>query len=78
MATDTNTAGGARIGGFRYLRTIHPGATSVIMEVVQESTGKRFALKQLLASRAEDPNERRLFQSEAKIGMLLRHPNLIH
>ncbi|MBV8608555.1 MAG: serine/threonine protein kinase [Singulisphaera sp.] len=78
MATDTNTAGGETIGGFRYLRTIHPGATSVIMEVVQESTGKRFALKQLLASRAEDPNERRLFQSEAKIGMLLRHPNLIH
>jgi eukaryotic-like serine/threonine-protein kinase len=78
LATDTNTAGGEKIGGFRYLRTIHPGATSVILEVVQESTGKRFALKQLLASRAEDSNERRLFQSEAKIGMLLRHPNLIH
>jgi len=66
-----------KIGGFRFVRTIHPGATSVVMEVVQESTTKRFALKQLNPSRAEDPAERRLFAFEAKLGMELRHPNLI-
>ena len=56
---------------------IHPGATSMVMEVVQEATQKRFALKQLLASRAEDRDERKAFEHEAKLGMELRHPNLI-
>lgn len=72
------TASEDKIGGFRFVRTIHPGATSVVMEVVQESTGRRFALKQLNASRAEDATERRAFAFEARLGMALRHPNLIH
>jgi serine/threonine protein kinase len=78
MATETSASGDDRIGGFRFVRTIHPGATSVVMEVVQESSGKRYALKQLSPTRAEDPTERRLFEFEAKLGMQLRHPNLIH
>jgi eukaryotic-like serine/threonine-protein kinase len=77
LAIDTNLAGEDRIGGFRFVRTIHPGATSVVMEVVQDSTGKRFALKQLNPSRAEDPSERKLFEFEAKLGMEFRHPNLV-
>ena len=47
------------------------------MEVVQDSTGKRFALKQLNPSRAEEPAERRLFEFEATLGKDLRHPNLV-
>lgn len=77
MSAETNIVGDERIGGFRYVRTIHPGATSVVLEVVQESTGKRFALKQLQESRASDPDERRTFEFEAKLGMKLRHPYLI-
>jgi serine/threonine protein kinase len=77
MSAETNIASEDRIGGFRYVRTIHPGATSVVIEVVQESTGKRFALKQLLASRGDEASERRAFQFEAKLGMLFFHPNLI-
>ena len=77
MATDINTTSDDRIGGYRYVRTIHPGHTSVVMEVVQEGTQRRFALKQLLASRAEDRDEYRAFMHEAKLGMELRHPNLI-
>jgi serine/threonine protein kinase len=77
MAIETNASGDDRIGGFRFVRTIHPGATSLVMEVLQESTGKRFALKQLSSIRAEDPAERRLFEFEAKLGMQLRHPNLV-
>ena len=46
MAGDTTQADD-KIGGFRFVRTIHPGATSMVLEVVQDSTGKRFALKQL-------------------------------
>ena len=77
MATDINTTSDDRIGGYRYIRTIHPGHTSIVMEVVQESTQRRFALKQLLASRAEDREEYRAFAHEARLGMELRHPNLI-
>jgi serine/threonine protein kinase len=77
VATETNTISDDRIGGYRYVRTIHPGATSVVMEVVQEGTQRRFALKQLLASRAEDRDEVRAFFHEAKIGAELRHTNLI-
>ena len=77
VATDSSTASEDRIGGYRIVRVIHPGATSMVMEVVQEATQKRFALKQLLASRAEDRDERRTFEHEARIGMELRHPNLV-
>ncbi len=76
MAGDTTQADD-KIGGFRFVRTIHPGATSMVLEVVQDSTGKRFALKQLNPSRAEDPAERKLFEFEAKLGMDFRHPNLV-
>ncbi len=77
MATNVNTTSDDRIGGYRYVRTIHPGHTSVVIEVVQESTQRRFALKQLLASRAEERDEYRAFTHEARLGMDLSHPNLI-
>lgn len=77
MATDTSTLGEDRIGTYRVVRVIHPGATSIVMEVVQDATQQRFALKQLLASRAEDRDERKVFEHEARVGMELRHPNLI-
>jgi serine/threonine protein kinase len=77
VATDSHIASDDRIGGYRYVRTIHPGATSVVMEVLQEGTQRRFALKQLLASRAEDRDELRAFMHEANLGRDLRHPNLI-
>jgi eukaryotic-like serine/threonine-protein kinase len=77
LATDINATSDDRIGGYRYIRTIHPGATSVVMEVLQEGTQRRFALKQLLASRAEDRDDYKAFMHEAKLGIELRHPNLI-
>jgi len=77
VATDSNTVNEDKIGGYRVVRVIHPGATSLVMEVVQDSTQKRFALKQLIASRAEDREERKTFEHEAKIGMEMRHPNLV-
>jgi eukaryotic-like serine/threonine-protein kinase len=77
VATDINTTSDDRIGGYRYIRTIHPGHTSIVMEVLQEGTQRRFALKQLLASRAEEREEYRAFAHEARLGMDLRHPNLI-
>jgi serine/threonine protein kinase len=77
VATDLNLRGEDRIGAYRLVRTILPGQNSVIFEVVQEGSGRRFGLKQLLASRVDEPSERRAFEFEAKLGMELRHPNLI-
>src|SRR4051794_13790216 len=77
VAADATSSGEEKIGGFRFVRMIHPGATSHVMEVIQESTQKRFALKMLMDSRSEDPAERKLFELEAKLGMELRHPNLM-
>src|SRR4051812_19628858 len=76
MAAETKSATGEQIGGFRFVRMIHPGATSVVIEVIQESTQRRFALKQLLASHVSNA-ERKAFAFEAKLGMQLRHPNLV-
>jgi serine/threonine protein kinase len=77
VATDSSTASEDRLGGYRIVRVIHPGATSMVMEVVEDASQKRFALKQLLASRAEDRDERKSFEHEARVGMGLRHPNLV-
>jgi serine/threonine protein kinase len=77
VATDANVHSDDRIGGFRFVRILHQGQNSTIMEVVQESTGKRFVLKQMLPNAALDSLERKAFEFEAKLGMELRHPNLI-
>ncbi len=77
MATDPNVGSEDRIGGYKVVRTVLPGQNSTILEVVQEMTGKRFALKQLLASKSVDPAERKAFEFEAKLGQELRHPNMI-
>jgi eukaryotic-like serine/threonine-protein kinase len=66
-----------KIGNYKIVRTIQLGQNSAIFEVSQEGTGKRFALKELLPSRSEDPDERRAFVFEAKLSQELRHPNII-
>ncbi len=73
----TNTTGEERIGDYKYIRTIYPGSTSIVMEVLHEASNRRFAVKQLLASRGIDPAERRAFEFEARLGQELHHQNLI-
>ncbi len=68
--------GEGKIGNYRVIRTIYPGVTSIVFEV-QDGSGKRFAIKQLLESRAEEASERRAFEFEAKLGISLHHPNLV-
>jgi serine/threonine protein kinase len=77
VATGTTTAGEDRIGNYRIVRVLQMGQNSVIMEVVQEGSGRRFALKELLESRASDSEERKALAFEAKLGMQFTHPNLI-
>lgn len=73
----TNTASDERIGDYKFVRTIYPGSTTIVMEVLHEASGKRFAIKQLLASRGSDAAERKAFEFEAKLGQEFHHPNLI-
>ena len=54
-----------------------PASRRWSIEVIQESTQRRYVVKQLLESRADDAGERKAFAFEAKLGMELRHPNLI-
>lgn len=77
MSVDAQALGEDKIGNYKYVRTLLQGQNSTVMEVVQDGSGRRFAMKQLLPSRAEDPAERRAFEFEAKLGMDLSHPNLI-
>jgi eukaryotic-like serine/threonine-protein kinase len=66
-----------KIGRYKVVRTLLQGQNSTVMEVVEDGTGKRYAMKELLPTKAEDPDERKAFEFEAKLGMELRHPNLI-
>lgn len=77
MAIGTTTTGEDRIGNYRIVRVLQMGQNSMIMEVAQEGTGRRFALKELLESRAGDASERRALAFEAKLGQMFTHPNLI-
>ena len=77
MAADMKLKNDERIAGFRFVRPLHAGPTSLVSEVLQESTNKRFALKMLKDSRADDASERRLFAFEAKLGAELHHRNLV-
>jgi serine/threonine protein kinase len=78
LATGTNIAGGEeRIGKYKLVRILSLGQASEILEVVQEGSAKRFALKQLLESRAAESSERRAFEFEARLGMDMSHPKMI-
>lgn len=75
MATQTTTDD--RIGEYKFVRTIYPGATSIVLEVLHEATGRRYAIKQMLASRGVESSERRAFEFEAKLGREFHHPNIV-
>jgi serine/threonine protein kinase len=78
VSADPNVLGEDRIGNYRYVRTLLQGQNSTVMEVIQDGSGRRFAMKQLLPSKAKDAEERKIFEIEAKLGMQLKHPNLVH
>ena len=71
-----NAVGEDRIGDYKVVRAIYLGATSVVFEV-NDPSGRKLALKQLLESRSDDAAERREFEREAKLGLELKHPYLI-
>jgi eukaryotic-like serine/threonine-protein kinase len=77
VSTDLNLQSEEKIGNYRFVRMLLQGQNSEVLEVVQDGTGKRFAMKQLLDYKGRDASERRAFEFEAKLGQQFRHPNLV-
>jgi serine/threonine-protein kinase len=65
------------IGGYKIQKAMATGQTSQVYEVVEQASGRHFALKMLLPERVSDAVHRRLLFHEAEVGMKLAHPNII-
>jgi tRNA A-37 threonylcarbamoyl transferase component Bud32/tetratricopeptide (TPR) repeat protein len=66
-----------RLGDFRIVRELGRGGMGVVFEAVQESLGRRVALK-VLASHAQlDAEKRERFVREAKAAARLHHTNIV-
>src|SRR5206468_1815671 len=46
-------------------------------EVVETSSHRHFAMKLLLADKVKDAEAKRMLYHEAKVGLVMRHPNVI-
>jgi serine/threonine protein kinase len=65
------------IGGYRLYKHMVTGQTSQVWEVVEEASGRHFAMKLLLPEKARDSEHRRFLIHEATVGKELAHPNII-
>jgi WD40 repeat protein/serine/threonine protein kinase/Flp pilus assembly protein TadD len=66
-----------RLGDFRILREVGRGGMGIVYEAVQESLGRRVALKVLPSAALLDPRQRQRFQREAKAAARLHHTNIV-
>jgi predicted Ser/Thr protein kinase/tetratricopeptide (TPR) repeat protein len=65
-----------RLGDFRIVREVGRGGMGVVYEAVQESLGRRVALK-LLSTGGASPKARERFQREAQAAATLHHTNIV-
>jgi serine/threonine protein kinase len=65
------------LGNYRLLKHMATGQTSQVWEVVENSSGRHFAMKLLLPEKAEQLEHRKFLMHEAEVGMKLAHPNII-
>jgi serine/threonine protein kinase len=65
------------VGGYRLKNLMMTGQTSQVWEVVEESSGRHFAMKYLLPEKVQDPLHRYMLVHEAEVGMALAHQNII-
>src|SRR5262249_43658460 len=66
-----------RIGDFRIIREIGRGGMGVVYEAIQESLGRRVALKILPAYRLSNPTLRARFHRESQAAARLHHTNIV-
>ena len=65
------------IEGYRVLNTLATGQNSQVLEVVEVSSHRHFAMKILLPEKLADATAKRLLEYEAQVGKELMHPNVI-
>jgi serine/threonine protein kinase len=66
-----------RLGDYRIVREVGRGGMGVVYEVVQESLGRRVALKVLPAQSAADPRVPERFKRESRAAARLHHTNIV-
>ena len=79
MADDTKTpaAEDNKIDHYVRLGTIAMGKHAQVLEVQEENTTNRFAMKVLLTEAMKDPDQVATLKYEGKVAQTLDHPNLI-
>ena len=65
------------ITGYRLQNMMMSGQTSQVWEVVENASGRHFAMKLLLPEKLQDAECRNLLYHEAEVGIKLAHPNII-
>src|SRR5262249_39335211 len=65
------------LGGYRILYKISAGSFGRVYRADDPATGRVVAIKVLRRRWSEDPQRIEMFEREAKLGMSLRHPNIV-
>jgi len=65
------------VAGYKLRTLLQTGAVSQVYEVVEPSSGRHFAMKILLPEQADNREQRHNLFHEAKVGIALRHDNII-
>ena len=65
------------IDGYRPINEISSGSSTIIEEVVEEASGTHYAMKLLRPEALEDAEHKATLKRESKIGLTLKHPNII-
>lgn len=65
------------LGGYRILYRIAAGSFGRVFRADDPRTGNVVAIKVLRRRHTEDPHQVDLFEREGKVGLTLRHPNLV-
>ena len=65
------------IGGYRLLKHLATGQTSQVWEIVENNSGRHFAMKLLLPEKAAQLENRKFLLHEAKVEKALAHANII-
>jgi serine/threonine protein kinase len=65
------------LGGYRILYKISSGSFGRVFRAVEQTTGRVVAIKILRRRWSEDQQKIDLFTREGRVGMTLRHPNIV-